>query len=158
MDIEQNRDSLIESLITEEQELLIKIEKSRDNNDFGLYKNLIRALTDVTMLKQRELDRLPKETWKDNFSHYYEGREVESSNNEYVATWEQKGDEIKNHKVYKVEKEIPTIRVEIDKNYIIDGDTLTIPIKVNGKNSCAIKGKRIEDKWVLESGTTIKCN
>jgi hypothetical protein len=47
--------NLIETLEKEEQELLKKIEKARNNNDFGTYKNLIRALTDVTSLKQSEI-------------------------------------------------------------------------------------------------------
>ena len=159
VEIEQNRNSLIDSLVKEENELLKKIEKSRSNDDYGLYKNLIRALTDVTTLKQRELANAPRYTWKDMYSHYYEGDKKINGENEYVATWKQNymGD-IKEHKIYKVEKEVLSVKVEIDKNYIIDGDTLTIPIKVNGKNSCSIKGKRVDDKWVLESGTTIKCN
>jgi hypothetical protein len=50
-----NAINLIKTLENEEQELLKKIEKARDNNDFGTYKNLIRVLTDVTTLKQNEI-------------------------------------------------------------------------------------------------------
>jgi len=120
--IEQNRDLLIESLIAEEQELIKKIEKSRKDDDYGLYKNLIRALTDVTSLKQRELANLPKETWKDMFSHYK--MKIDDEFKEVVSTWRQKGEDIKDHKIYKIEKEIkenPTYKLyydigRIDKN------------------------------------------
>jgi hypothetical protein len=104
IEMKVNGDSLIESLIAEENELLKKIKKSRDNNDFGLYKNLVRALTDVTCLKQRELDRLPKETWKDMYSHYK--LKIDNEFQEVVSTWQQKGDDFRKHKVYKIEKEI----------------------------------------------------
>ena len=153
----ENKESLIESLIAEETELLKKIKKSRDNNDFGTYKNLIRALTDVTMLKQRELDRLPKETWKDMYSHYYEGREVEKGDNEYIATWEQKGDDIRNKKTYKIEKEVLSVKIEVDKNYIMDEEDLVIPMKINGKEGYSIRGKKLDDKWVFKNGSSVKC-
>lgn len=157
--IEQNRDSLIESLIAEEQELIKKIEKSRKDDDYGLYKNLIRALTDVTSLKQRELANLPKETWKDMFSHYWEGKELKSGENEYVATWQQKGDEIRKHKIYKIEKEVSTLKINLKVgHYEINNDTLTIPIQVGEKHSFDIKGKKVGDMWVLDNGNTIKCN
>ena len=159
VEIEQNRNSLIDSLIKEENELLKKIEKSRSNDDYGLYKNLIRALTDVTTLKQRELANAPRYTWKDMYSHYYEGDKKINGENEYVATWKQNyvGD-IKDHKVYKVEKEILTVKVEIDNNYIIEDDNLIIPMKINGKEGYDIKGKRVGDKWVFSNGNTLKCN
>ncbi|MBZ9693409.1 hypothetical protein [Clostridium sp. M14] len=97
--------SLLESLINEENELLRKIKYSRDNKDFGTYKNLIRALTDITTLKNRELDRLPKDKWKSMYRHYKEKNE-KGDFEDMVATWEQKGDDIRNHKIYKIEKEI----------------------------------------------------
>jgi hypothetical protein len=152
--------TLIEALKKEEDELLKKIEKSRDNNDFGLYKNLVRALTDVTCLKQRELANLPRETWKEKSSHYYEGDKAIKGENEYVTTWEQKGDEIRNKKTYKIEKEIPSVvmNIEIDKNYIVDGDNLTIPMKINGKDGYSIHGKKVDNKWVFKNGNTVKCN
>jgi hypothetical protein len=55
-------ESLITALKTEQQELLKKIEKSRDNNDFGLYKNLIRALTEVVHLLHEEEERKSPKT------------------------------------------------------------------------------------------------
>jgi len=148
--IEQNRDSLIESLITEENELLQKIKHSRDNKDFGTYKNLIRALADVTSLKQKELANIPRETWIEKSSHYYEGREIEKGDNEYIATWEQKGDEIRNHRTFKVEKEVPTIKIELSNDYIIEEDRLTIPMKI-GKYNYEIHARKIDNKWVTES-------
>lgn len=107
VEIEQNRNSLIDSLVKEENELLKKIEKSRKDDDYGLYKNLIRALTDVTTLKQKELANAPRDIWKDMYSHYYEGDKKIKGENEYVATWKQNyvGD-IKEHRIFKVEKEI----------------------------------------------------
>lgn len=103
-DIEQNRDSLIESLVKEENELLKKIEKSRENNDYGLYKNLIRALTDVTTLKQREMVNIPRERWIDMFSKHK--MDIDGEMAEVISIWKQKGGDIKNHRIYKVEKEI----------------------------------------------------
>jgi hypothetical protein len=99
-DIEQNRDSLIESLIAEEQELVKKIEKARKNDDYGLYKNLIRALTDVTSLKQRELANIPREHWSKRFSKF------RSNNKDMISIWEQKGQEVRNIEKYIVVEDL----------------------------------------------------
>jgi hypothetical protein len=136
--IEQNRDSLIESLIAEEQELVKKIEKARKDDDYGLYKNLIRALTDVTSLKQRELANVPRETWEEKFSHYWEGKELESGKNEYVAIWEQKGNEIRKHRIFKVTEDLsnkPTYDLYFDVERRDDGNCkcrIYFKDKVNG--------------------------
>lgn len=135
-----------------------KITEARNKGNENTYKNLIQAY-------ERVLELIRKENkWEDMYSHYYEGEEKLNGENEYVATWKQNWNgDVKDHKIYKVEKEVTPssmlkVKVEIDKNYIIDGNTLTIPIKINGKDSCSIKGKRVNDIWILESGTTIKCN
>lgn len=103
-EIEENRDSLIESLIAEEQELIKKIKKSRSNDDYGLYKNLIRALTDVTSLKQREMANIPRDRWINMFSKHK--MDIEGEMVDVVSTWRQKGEDIQDHHVYKIEKEI----------------------------------------------------
>jgi hypothetical protein len=135
-----------------------KITEARNKGNENTYKNLIQAYERVLELIRKE------NVWTEFSSHYYDGEESIKGENEYVATWKQRNDgEIKDHKIYKIEKEVTPssmlkVNIEIDKNYIIDGNTLTIPIKVNGKEGFSIKGKRVDNKWVLNSGTTIKCN
>lgn len=160
--------SLLESLINEENELLRKIKYSRDNKDFGTYKNLIRALTDITTLKNRELDRLPKDKWESLYSHYKEKNE-NGDFEDMVATWEQKGDDIRNHKIYKIEKEIskPVEKVYIDvsrdSNYptkIYTNDTVTT-LSYKNVNMLAdylystYKNKNVE--LYVDEGTIGKC-
>ncbi|WP_252225017.1 MULTISPECIES: hypothetical protein [unclassified Clostridium] len=117
--------SLVESLINEENELLRKIKHSRDSQDFGTYKNLIRALTDITTLKNRELDRFPKDKWESVYSHYKEKNE-NGDFEDMVATWEKKGEDIRNHKIYKIEKEInkPIEKLYFDVSRDSDAKTL----------------------------------
>lgn len=53
-------EKLVKALEIEQEELLKKINDTREKGDYGTYKNLIKALTDVVMLIQREYDRIPK--------------------------------------------------------------------------------------------------
>jgi hypothetical protein len=53
-------EKLVKALEIEQEELLKKINDTREKGDYGTYKNLIKALTDVVMLTQREYDRQPK--------------------------------------------------------------------------------------------------
>lgn len=110
-----------------------KITEARNKGNENTYKNLIQAYERVLELNRKE------NKWEDMYSHYYKGDNKINGENEYVATWKQNyvGD-IKDHKVYKIEKEIPTIRIEIDKNYIIEDDSLIIPMKINGKEGFKI--------------------
>lgn len=130
-----------------------KITEARNKGNENTYKNLIQAYERVLELVRKE------NKWEDMYSHYYKGDNKINGENEYVATWKQNyAGDIKDHKVYKIEKEVPTIRIEIDKNYIIEDDSLIIPMKINGKEGYDIKGKRVGDKWVLKNGNTVKCN
>jgi hypothetical protein len=81
---------------------------------------------------------IPRTYWKDMFSHYYDGREVEKGDNEYIATWKQKGDEIKDHKIYKVIEDLsnkPTYDLYFDIERRDDGNCkcrIYFKDKVNG--------------------------
>lgn len=135
-----------------------KITKAREGNNENTYKNLIQAYERVLELIRKE------NVWEDMYSHYYDGGESLKGENEYVTTWKQRFDgEIKDHKIYKIEKEVTPssmlkVNIEIDKNYIVDGDDLTIPMKINGKDGYSIHGKKVDNKWVFKNGNTVKCN
>ena len=109
--------SILDTLQYEAMELKDKIENARKREDYGTYKNLILAFKEIINLIHEEDD---KSKWKEFSSHYYDGDKAIKGENEYIATWEQNGNnDIRNHRIFKVEKEISTIKVEIDKNYII---------------------------------------
>lgn len=85
--------SLLKTLLNEQNQLLKKIEKARNEDNYGTYKNLIQALSEITRLVNNE-------RWEDKSSYY------KTDEGEFVSTWEQKGKDIRNHKIYKIEKEI----------------------------------------------------
>lgn len=84
-------------LENEKIELEKKIIQARENGSENTYKNLIQAY-------ERILELIRKENkWEDKYSHY----KLQNDNGEWeevVSTWEQKGEDIKNHKTYKVVK------------------------------------------------------
>lgn len=126
------------------------IEYSLKQGSVNEHNKWLNSLREALELKDK-LENSNK--WEESFLLYQE------NGKDMIITCEQKGDEIRNTRKYEV-KEIPpsvAVKVELDKNYTIDGDTLTIPRKVNGEY-CNIYCKRIDNEWVLESGTTIKCN
>jgi hypothetical protein len=92
-------DSILDTLQHELLSLKDKLESARIREDYGTYKNLILAFKEVVHLINEEKE---KTEWKENFSHYYDGKYMD----EYIATWEQKGNDIRNHKIYSVSEEI----------------------------------------------------
>lgn len=94
-----SENSILDTLQHELLELKDKIESARNKGDFGTYKNLILAFKEVVHLVNEEKE---KTEWKEMFSHYYEGKYMD----EYIATWEQKGNDIRKHKIYKVSEEL----------------------------------------------------
>lgn len=138
---------LIKGLEEEQDDLLEKMKKHRTNGDFGTYKNIVKALTDVSYLINRELE---KESWQEKFSHYH------SDGKELISTWEQKGEDIRNEKVYEVKGMLKYDRMPtkqygestdiIDSNspmifyYEKDKDldikNFKLSVKVNESNQC----------------------
>jgi hypothetical protein len=96
-----------------------KITEAREKGNENTYKNLIQAYERVLELSRKE------NKWEDMYSHYYKGDKKINGENEYVATWKQNyAGDIKDHKIYKVEKEIKENQINklyydigrIDKN------------------------------------------
>lgn len=137
--------SLLEALQNEQVELLKKLSKIRQEDNYGTYKNIIMALSEVTRLIERNT---PIEKWEDRFSHYKE----QNNNGEWeetVSTWQQKGEEIKNVKKYRVIKEIPTVKIKIDKENMIETDyELTVPLIIDDKLKHEIKLKKENGKII----------
>lgn len=94
-----------------------KIIKAREGNNENTYKNLIQAYEKVLELSRKE------NKWEDMYSHYYEGDKKLDGENEYVATWKQNyNGDIRDHKIYKVEKEInKSIEISFGNKDGIDG-------------------------------------
>ena len=108
-------DSILDTLQHELLSLKDKIESARKKEDYGTYKNLILAFKEVVHLVHEEEDN---NKWKEFSSHYYEGDKAIKGENEYIALWEQNGnDDIRNHRIFKVEK-------EIKKDSFLNDDTL----------------------------------
>lgn len=83
---------LISALKNEQQLLLNKMSKAMDEDNIGTYKNLVLALKEITGLVQRE-------EWTEQWSKYScEGKE-------YIAVWQQRGLEIKNHRKFEIKNE-----------------------------------------------------
>lgn len=75
-----------------------KITKAREGNNENTYKNLIQAY-------ERVLELIRKENlWSDMYSHYK--MKIDGEFQEVVSVWQQKGEDIRNHRIFKVEKEI----------------------------------------------------
>ena len=84
--IEQRIDNLKE----EAKMLDESISKTRDRGDFGTYRNLIKAYSDILLL----IDRYD---WQQKYSEYTTDEEKQ------IAVWEQNSDgNIRDHKVWTV--------------------------------------------------------
>lgn len=133
--------SLIEALQNEQNQLLQKLAKIRQEDNYGTYKNIVMALSEVTRL-------IEKESWKDMYSHY----QLKDSNGEFqevVSTWRQKGEDIRNHHIYKIDGEIPTVKIKIDKENMIETDyELTVPLIIDDKLKHEIKLKKENGKII----------
>lgn len=84
----------LEFLNKEKTSLEQKISETLKRGDIGTYKNLIIAYKEVLRLIKDE------DTWQEKFSHYY------SNGKELMSTWEQKGEDIRNEKIYEVKEVI----------------------------------------------------
>lgn len=93
-DKEESR-TVVEFLENERLQLQSKLDKALNNDDASLYSKYIQAY-------ERTLLLLQKESWQEKFSHYH------SDGKELISTWEQKGEDIRNKKVYEV-KEIKEV-------------------------------------------------
>lgn len=110
-----------------------KITEARNKGNENTYKNLIQAY-------ERVLELIRKENkWEDMYSHYYEGDKPINGENEYVAIWKQRDNgDVKDHKVYKIEKEVkPKIKYDLyfDVEHRDDGNCkcrVYFKDKVNG--------------------------
>lgn len=142
MKVEFNK-PLLEALQNEQNQLLQKLAKisQGDKDNYGTYKNIIQSLSEVTRL-------IEKESWKDMYSHY----QLKDSNGEFqevVSTWRQKGEDIRNHHIYKIDGEIPTVKIKIDKDSVIEtDDEVTIPLIIDDKLKHDIKLKKENGKII----------
>lgn len=135
--------SLLEALQNEQTQLLKKLAKisQGDNDNYGTYKNIIQALSEVTRL-------IENESWKDMYSHYKE-QSNDGEWEERVSTWQQKGEDIKDHHIYKIDGEIPTVKIKIDKENVIETDNeVTIPLIIDDKLKHEIKLKKENGKII----------
>jgi len=133
------------------KQLKNNIEKAIQKEDFNAHNKWMNSLRDALELRDKLED---KTKWKEFSSHYYEGNKSIKGENEYIALWEQNGNnDIRNRRTFKVEKEVPTIKIELSRDYIIEGDRLTIPMKI-GKYSYEIHANKVDGKWITEG----KCN
>lgn len=127
---------LLSALKNDQKLLLKKMSKAIDEDNIGTYKNLVTALREVTFLIQNE-------EWCQQWSRY------SSEDKEYVAVWEQKGSEIKNHRKFEIKNEERITKCE--KAYVeVDRDSVCIYfkgekilIKVNNADVMTNKVKEI---------------
>lgn len=124
---------LLKALIKEQHELLLKLEKIRKEDNYGTYKNIVNALSEVTRLIEHST---PIDKWEQHYSSY----KKKNDNGEWeetISTWEQKGEDIRNHKTYKV----------VDNNYVetskIKDGVNNYSITINIDKDCKIPN--IED-------------
>ena len=104
--------SILDTLVNEAMELKEKIENARKREDYGTYKNLILAFKEIVNLIHEEKE---KTKWVDMYSHYK--MKIDEEFQEVISTWKQRGDDVSEHKIYKVEKEItdkPTYNLYFD--------------------------------------------
>lgn len=95
--------NLIEQLKIEETKLMEKI--SNTEND-GTYKNLIRNLSDVTQLRQREEREFSIKQWELKWSKYETKEKDSKVSIPMISVWEQKGDEVRNTRVFEIAREV----------------------------------------------------
>lgn len=132
---------LLEALQNEQTQLLNKLAKIRQEDNYGTYKNIIMALSEVTRL-------IEKESWRDMYSHY-QLRNDDFEFEEVISTWKQKGEDIRDHHIYKIDGEIPTVKIKIDKENMIETDyELTVPLIIDDKLKHEIKLKKENGKII----------
>lgn len=84
VNIKNNKSGIIDVLDNEIQQLISKIKKAREDENWGTYKNLILSLGEVMRLKQKEREN----DWHLMYS------ENESNNGKQIVVWEENGDMI----------------------------------------------------------------
>lgn len=99
---EQNR-TVADFLENERIQLQLKLDKALNNDDASLYGKYIQAY-------EKTLSLLEKTSWQEKFSHYH------SDGKELISTWEQKGEDIRNEKVYEVKEVIKDNKI-LTKQY-----------------------------------------
>ena len=95
--------NLIEQLKIEETKLMEKISNTENE---ATYRNLIRNLSDVTQLRQREERELPIQKWTQMYSKYETKEKDSKISIPMISVWEQKGDEIRNTRVFEIAREV----------------------------------------------------
>lgn len=76
------------------------MEETRKRGSENTYKNLIQAYERILLLIDKE------NKWKSMYSQYGLKNDETGEFEDVVSTWEQKGEDIRNHHIYKIEKEI----------------------------------------------------
>ena len=96
-----------EFLERERQSIQDKLELTLQRNDVNTYKNLIQAYERILTLQSQE------DKWTQMYSKY----ETRSNDKEdfipVVSTWEQKGEEIRNHRIFEISREIDNKEYEL---------------------------------------------
>lgn len=100
---------LIEQLKIEETKLMEKISNTENE---ATYRNLIRNLAEVTQLRQREENG---QKWTQMYSKYETRSNDKDDFVPVISVWEQKGDEIRNHKIFEIKREI-----KLDMDEVLD--------------------------------------
>jgi len=87
--------------------LQVRLSHSLEKNDIGTYKNLIQAYERILMLQK------DNETWVERFSEYKTKEKDSEVSIPMVSTWEQKGEEIRNTRVFEIANEVGQVEYEL---------------------------------------------
>ena len=120
--------NLIEQLKIEETKLMEKISNTENE---ATYRNLIRNLSDVTQLRQREERELPIKQWELKWSKYETKEKDSKVSTPMISVWEQKGDEIRKHRVFEIAREIKETMPMIDRMTTTDFIDINHPIALD---------------------------
>ena len=93
-----------EFLEHERLELQTRLSYSLEKGNIGTYKNLIQAYERILMLQSQE-DKTSSNEWVQMYSKYKTMDDNEKPIS-MVAIWEQKGDEIRRHRMFEVKREV----------------------------------------------------
>ena len=88
----------------ERLELQVRLTQSLNKSDIGTYKNLIQAYERILMLQSQE-DKTSSDEWVQMYSKYKTMDDNEKPIS-MVAIWEQKGKEIRRHRMFEVKREV----------------------------------------------------
>ena len=90
-----------------------RLSQSLSGNNIGTYKNLIQAYEKILSLQSQE------DKWVQMYSKYETRSKEEDDFIPVVSTWEQKGDEIRNHRIFEIVKEVDNKEYELyfEANY-----------------------------------------